>query len=198
MRAVRAAVGADVDLLTDANTAYSPADFAAVADGLVAAGVGWLEEPFPAPAWRDYRGARYPGLRIAAGENHYTRFDFERLAEEGVVQVWQPDLSKAGGLSEVLVIARLAQAQGIDLHPHTSLTALNMAASLHLLTALPNAGYFEADVSVFNPFRDAFGAERLACPEPGCFRAPSGPGLGIDIDPASLARFAPIAGAGYV
>jgi len=198
VRAVRAAVGAGVDLLTDANTGYTLADYHAVADGLVECGVGWLEEPFPAPAWRDYRAARRDDLVLAAGENHYTRFDFERLAEEGVVRVWQPDLSKTGGLTEALVIARLAETLGIRIHPHTSLTALNMAASLHFLAAIPNAGYFEADVSAFNPFRDAFGAANLAGPAPGEFTPPGAPGLGVDIVPAQLDRFAALPGAGYV
>lgn len=196
--AVRAAVGDAVDILTDANTAYTLADYHAVADGLVRHRVGWLEEPFPAHAWRDYRAARRDDLVLAAGENHYTRFDFERLAEDGAVTVWQPDLSKTGGLTEALRIAELAADCGSRIHPHTSLTALNMAASLHFLTIIPNGGYFEADLSAWNPFRDVFGAGSIASDRPGHYRAPETPGLGIDFDPALLVNFAAIPGAGYV
>lgn len=196
--AVRAAVGDDIVILTDANTAYTLADYHAVADGLVENGVGWLEEPFPAPAWRDYRAAQRDDLVLAAGENHYTRFDFERLAADGVVTVWQPDLSKTGGLTEALRIAALAAEHGIRIHPHTSLTALNMAASLHFLAAIPNGGYFEADLSAWNPLRDAFGAGIIASALPGNYQAPDGPGLGIAFDPTLIDPFCVIPGAGYV
>jgi len=196
--AVRRAVGDAIDILTDANTAYTLADYRAVADGLVAHRVGWLEEPFPAHAWRDYRAARRDDLILAAGENHYTRFDFERLADDGAVTVWQPDLSKTGGLTEALRIAALAATHGIRVHPHTSLTALNMAASLHFLAAIPNGGYFEADLSAWNPFRDALGANAIESPVPGHYCAPSEAGLGITVDPVLLDAFVAIPGAGYV
>ena len=118
--------------------------------------------------------------------------------EDGAVTVWQPDLSKTGGLTEALHIARLAADCGCRIHPHTSLTALNMAASLHFLTAIPNGGYFEADLSAWNPFRDVFGARSIASDVAGHYRAPAAPGLGIDFDVALLADFAAIPGAGYV
>ena len=196
--AVRAALGADVDVLTDANTAYALDDFAAVADGLVDARVGWLEEPFPPHDFRSYRAARRDDLVLAAGENHYTRFDFERALEDGALGVWQPDLSKTGGLTEALRIARLAAEHGIRVHPHTSLTALNMAATLHFLAAIPNGGYFEADMTAFNPFRDVFGADALSTASPARVRPPAGPGLGLEFDPALLGGFPCLSGPGYV
>jgi len=196
--AVRAALGEGVDILTDANTAYSLDDFAAVADGLVEARVGWLEEPFPPHDFKSYRAARRDDLVLAAGENHYTRFDFERALEDGALGVWQPDLSKTGGLTEALRIARLAAEHGIRVHPHTSLTALNMAATLHFLAAIPNGGYFEADMTAFNPFRDVFGAAALATTTPARVRPPPGPGLGLEFDPALLRGFPCLSGPGYV
>ena len=61
---------------------------------------------------------------------------------------------KTGGVTEALRIAALASAWKLSINPHTSLTGLNMAASIHLLAAIDNGGYFEGDVSKGNLFRD--------------------------------------------
>ncbi|MGE0486411.1 MAG: mandelate racemase/muconate lactonizing enzyme family protein [Gammaproteobacteria bacterium] len=196
--AVRATLGDDIDILTDANTGYDLAAYRAVADGLVAARVGWLEEPFPAHDFMSYRAARRRDLVLAAGENHYARFDFERAAEDGVLGVWQPDLSKCGGLTEALRIAALAVEHGIAIHPHTSLTGLNMAASLHFLSVVPNAGYFEADCTTYNPLRDELCNGSPVVGGDGRVGPPVGAGLGVTIDESALAAFAGIAGPGYV
>ncbi|MBI5615006.1 MAG: mandelate racemase/muconate lactonizing enzyme family protein [Gammaproteobacteria bacterium] len=199
VRAVRAALGPAIDILADANCSYSPEVAAALLPALDEVGVGWLEEPFPAPDHRAYRALpRSHRTPIAAGENHYLRHDFERLADDGVVSIWQPDLSKCGGITEALRIAALAREHGIAIHPHTSVTGLNVAASLHFLAALPNAGYFEADYSISNPLRTALCAPVATIGADGAFRPPEGPGLGVEIDEEELARHPVRGGAGYV
>ena len=198
VREVRAALGSDIDLLVDANCAYTIDDVRALMPVLDAARVGWLEEPFPAHDVRAYRALRGLGATpIAAGENHYTRFDFERLAEEGVVRIWQPDLSKTGGLTEALQIAALAREAGARIHPHTSVTGLNVAASLHFLCALPDAGYFEADCAQWNPLRTRLTHPCLELTAHG-FRPPSAPGLGTEVDVEALTDYPVITGAGYL
>ena len=111
-------------------------------------GIGWLEEPFPAHDYRSYREAKAFGRTpLAAGENHYTRFEFNRVIEDGAITILQPDLSKTGGITEALRIAALASAWKLPVHPHSSMTGLNHAASIHFLAAIDNGGYFEGDVS---------------------------------------------------
>ncbi|MEM7543857.1 MAG: mandelate racemase/muconate lactonizing enzyme family protein, partial [Pseudomonadota bacterium] len=135
--AARAHVGDAVAILTDANTAYDLPAVARMAPTLESNNVLWLEEPFPAHAYQDYiAAAKQLSVPLAAGENHYARFDFERVRDDGAITIWQPDVSKAGGLSEILRIASMAQDLDITIHPHTSVTRVNMAASLHLLCAL--------------------------------------------------------------
>src|SRR3546814_8290209 len=68
------------------------------------------------------------------------------MPEAGAVQVWQPDLSKTGGITESIRIAALASALRIPINPHSSATGLNHASSLHFLAATANSGYFEACV----------------------------------------------------
>jgi L-alanine-DL-glutamate epimerase-like enolase superfamily enzyme len=199
VRAVREALGQEVDILTDANTAWSLADARRVIPTLAEARVGWLEEPFSALDFGAYRIAATlaPALPIAAGENHYTRWDFARLLEDKAVTLWQPDLSKTGGITEALRIAAMASAFGITVHPHCSATGINHAASLHFLAALDNGGYFEACVSRFNPLRDMFG-RTFTIGADGCVEPPEKPGIGIEVDEKIFDEFPAIDGPGYV
>ena len=200
VEAVRQALGDGVTLLADANTGYTVDDVRRVMPGLEANGVGWLEEPFPAHDHRAYAQAAGLGrVPLAAGENHYTRFEFTRLIEDRVISILQPDLSKTGGVTEALRIAALASGWKLPINPHTSMTGLNMAATIHLLAALDNGGYFEGDVSRGNLFRD-----RLVSPAPyaidrdGCVAPLHGPGLGLEVDEEFLKKHPVIEGPAYV
>ncbi|MDP6705242.1 MAG: mandelate racemase/muconate lactonizing enzyme family protein [Alphaproteobacteria bacterium] len=199
VEAVRQAFGDELDILTDANAAYTLADVRRVMPALDAAGVGWLEEPFPPHDHRRYSEARSFGVTpLAAGENHYTRFEFHRLIEDGLVTIVQPDLSKTGGITEGLRIAALASAWKLSINPHTSLTGLNVAATIHLLCAIDNAGYFEADISAHNPFRDQLCSWQAEVDGEGNVHPPEAPGLGVEIDEKLLAEYPLIDGPGYV
>ncbi|MBI4609875.1 MAG: mandelate racemase/muconate lactonizing enzyme family protein [Candidatus Rokubacteria bacterium] len=197
--AVRTAFGEGLVILVDANTGYSLSDARQVMPGLEAHGVGWLEEPFPAHDYASYRIAASLGrVPLAAGENHYTRFEFSRLIEDGVIRILQPDLSKTGGITEALRIAALASAWKLPINPHTSMTGLNMAASIHFLAAIDNAGYFEADVSKGNLFRDQLTSSPCTLDANGRVSPLEGPGIGVEVDEDFLARHPVIEGPGYV
>lgn len=199
VHAVREALGFDVDILTDANTNYTLADAHRVIPALAEARVGWLEEPFSSLDFGSYRAAASisPNVCLAAGENHYTRFDFARLLEDRAVKIFQPDLSKTGGITEGLRIAALASAWGVSVHPHSSATGLNHAVSVHFLAAVDNGGYFEACVSQYNPLRDMFG-RTFEIGTDGCVEPLDRPGIGLDVDEKVFAEFPPIDGPGYV
>lgn len=197
--AVRRAFGDDLVILADANTAYSLEDARRVLPALEAHAVDWLEEPFAPHDWRSYRvAAGFSRVPLAAGENHFTRFEFARLVEEGAVRVLQPDLSKAGGLTEALRIAALASAWKLPIHPHTSMTGLNMAAIIHFLAAIDNGGFFEADASDPNPFRDRLTTAPYRLDADGCVRPLERPGIGVEVDEGFLAAHPVIEGPGYV
>jgi L-alanine-DL-glutamate epimerase-like enolase superfamily enzyme len=199
VEAVREAIGDDVELLVDANTGYSLADARRVLPVLERLRVGWLEEPFPAHDHRAYASASTFGrVPLAAGENHYTRFEFHRLVEDGAVSILQPDLSKAGGVTEVARIAAMASAWKLPINPHTSMTGLNMAATVHLLAALDNAGFFEADVSEHNPFRDELVPRPYSLDGDGCVHPLDGPGLGLEVDEDFISAHPLIDGPCYV
>ncbi|MBP8307482.1 MAG: mandelate racemase/muconate lactonizing enzyme family protein [Burkholderiaceae bacterium] len=199
VQAVRAGLGDEIEILTDANTNYTLADARRVIPALAEARVAWLEEPFGCNDHGAYRmgAAISPLVPLAAGENHYTRFEFARLVEERAVQILQPDLSKTGGITEGLRIAAIASAWGLPIHPHSSATGLNHAVSIHYLAALDNGGYFEACVSRFNPLRDMFGVT-FEIGQDGCVEPLNKPGIGLDIDEKIFAQYPAIDGPGYV
>lgn len=199
MRAVRKAFGDDLVILTDANIGYQLEDVRRVMPVLDEIRAGWLEEPFPAHDYRTYREAKLLGRTpLAAGENHYTRFEFNRVIEDGAITILQPDLSKCGGITEALRIAALASSWKLPIHPHSSMTGLNHAATIHFLAAIGNGGYFEGDVSKSNLFRDELVENPGVVDRDGNVRPLDKPGLGLEVNEAFLAKHPAIEGPGYV
>jgi D-galactarolactone cycloisomerase len=199
LEAVRKAFGDDIDIMVDANTGYSMDDVRLAIPALEANRVLWLEEPFPPHDHRSYREASQFGhVPLAAGENHFTRFEFNRVIEDGVIRILQPDLSKTGGITEAVRIAAMASAYKLRIHPHTSASGLNMAASIHMLSAIDNGGFFEADVARENAFRDSLTNRPDRLDANGCVTVSDAPGLGIEVDEAFLAAHPVIDGPAYV
>jgi len=199
IRAVRKAFGEDLAILTDANTGYSVADARAAMPAMDELRVGWLEEPFPAHDYRSYRmAAGFARTPLAAGENHYTRFEFNRVLEDGAISILQPDLSKTGGITEALRIAAMASAWKLPIHPHSSMTGLNHAASIHFLAAIENGGYFEGDVSKSNKFRDELVSKPCEVDRDGNVWPLEAPGLGLEVNEEFLQKHPAIEGPGYV
>jgi L-alanine-DL-glutamate epimerase-like enolase superfamily enzyme len=197
--AVRKAFCDELVILTDANTAYSVADARAAMPGMDEYGIGWLEEPFPAHDYRSYIEAKGFGVTpLAAGENHYTRFEFNRVIEDGAITILQPDLSKTGGITEALRIAALASAWKLPINPHSSMTGLNMAATIHFLCAIDNGGYFEGDVSRGNLFRDELVSKPYELGKDSYVRPLEGNGLGLQVNEEFLQKHPVIEGPGYI
>jgi L-alanine-DL-glutamate epimerase-like enolase superfamily enzyme len=199
VRHVRKVLGDSIDILTDANTGYTISDAIKVLPVLAEIQAGWLEEPFASSDFHSYREAAKitPLVPLAAGENHYGRFEFAQLLEAGAVQIWQPDLSKCGGITEGLRIAAIASAYRIPMNTHSSATGINHAATIHFAAAIDNAGYFEACVSKFNPLRDMFGPV-FEIGADGCVEPLDKPGIGLEIDESLFAQYPLIDGPGYV
>jgi D-galactarolactone cycloisomerase len=196
--AVRGAFGDELVILTDANAQYSLATVARVLPALDELAVGWLEEPFPTHARHAYKEARTMARTpLAAGENHYLRYDFAQLLEDGAVSVLQPDVSKAGGVAEVMRIAALAAAVQVPVCPHTSITGINMAATIHVLASLPTTGYFEADLAKGNTLRDQLCTTPYAVSE-GAVVPLETPGLGVEVDEEFLRAHPLTPGPGFV
>ena len=137
-------------------------------------------------------------MPLAAGENHYTRFEFSRLIEDNVITIFQPDVSKTGGITEVMRIAHMASAYKIQCNPHTSMTGINMAACVHVLASIDNGGYFEGDVSRNNLFRDELVSTPYTVDKNGCVLPLEAPGIGVEVNEEFLLKHPVIEGPSYV
>lgn len=127
---------------------------------------------------------------IAMGERLYSRWDFRPLLEAGSVDVIQPDLSHAGGLSECRRIAALAEAHDVAVAPHCPLGPLALAACLQLAGCAPNVVLQEMSLGIhYNAGADLLefvDGPAVLTPIDGHLAIPSGPGLGIEIDEARV------------
>src|SRR5208337_4706641 len=128
---------------------------------------------------------------FAAGENHYTRFEFSRLIEEGAVEILQPDLSKCGGITEALKIAAMASAYKLPVHLHTS-QGINMAATVQVLSAIENSGYFETDCSLNNPLRDELIDPPIRIAADGTISPGNKAGIGVEVNEDLITHYAGI------
>lgn len=199
IEAVRHTFGDDLIVLTDANTGYSLEDVRAVMPGLEAMNVGWLEEPFPGHDYRSYAiAAGFGNTPLALGENTYTRYEFVPHIEAGNVRVLQPDVGKTGGFTEIMRIAAMASAYNIPIHPHGGVTGLDLAAGIHVLAAIDNAGYFESSEGL-NPLREGpFEETPYSLNEDGCVIPLEAPGIGLTVDEDFLRAHPVIEGPGFI
>ena len=92
----------------------------------------------------------------------------------------------------------MASAYKLSIHPHTSASGLNMAASIHLLASIDNPGYFEADVAKENLFRDELTSHACEIGADGCVRPLEKPGLGVEVNEEFLHAHPVIDGPAYV
>ncbi len=197
-RAVREAIGADVALMVDANHAYDAVAAIRLGRLIERYDIGWFEEPVPPEDAAGYRAVKSAlTIPIAGGECEFTRFGFRDLFACHALDVVQPDTCAAGGLTECKKIADMSEAFGIRYNPHVWGTGIAIAASLQLLAVLPShtpsslaplEPLLEFDRTE-HPIRQAILKEPIEHAK-GVVRVPAGPGLGIDIDRAALARFA--------
>ena len=123
---------------------------------------------------------------IALGERLYSRWDFKPLFESRSVDIIQPDLSHAGGISECRKIAAMAEAYDIAVAPHCPLGPLALASCLQLAACAPNVALQEMSLGIhYNVGADLYSYCNDRSPltaVDGFLPIPTGPGLGVVID----------------
>lgn len=170
--AIRDAVGPDVDILVDVVQGWTIDRALKVGAVLPDYGVNYLEDPI---AFDDIDGmARLCAkldVPIAAGENDYGRRGFRRLIEACAIDIAMIDLQRAGGISEWMKIASLAEAHDMPVVPHVF-----HEISIHMLAALPRTSYVE-----YMSWWEPLFTERLEL-NAGALRPRQLPGLGLTFD----------------
>ena len=140
--------------------------------------------------------AQYTSTPIATGERMYSRWDFKSILEQGAVDIIQPDVSHAGGITEVKKIASMAEAYDVALAPHCPLGPISFAAALQIDFNCINAFIQETSMGIhYNQGADLL--DYLENPEvftlkEGCVDRPTLPGLGIIINEDKVREMAKI------
>src|SRR5215471_11896478 len=183
-RAVRRLVGDGFPLAFDANNGYSVGGAVHVGRALEELGYWWFEEPvqhYHVKAMGEV--AQKLDITVSAGEQTYTLSGLADLIEAGVRMV-QPDIVKMGGCTGMLRCAGLAEAHGVELVPHQTQPTIGHTANLHLAASLPHMTK-PCEWNDSSP-RQVF--ENPPKPADGLFHLPTGPGLGLQINEAELAK----------
>jgi galactonate dehydratase len=130
--------------------------------------------------------AQHTTAPIATGERMYTRWDFKRLFEDGYVDIIQPDLSHAGGISEVKKIAAMAEAYDVTVAPHCPLGPISLASCLQLDSCTPNVFIQEQSLNIHynqsNDLLDYVLNQDVFHFIDGYANIPKGAGLGIEVN----------------
>lgn len=188
VRALRKAIGPDVRLMVDINTAFDRPTAIRFGRRIAEYDITWYEEPLSP---MDVDGLRLvreaTGLPVAAGENEYTRWGFKEQFSREALDVAMPDAARTGGISEMKKIVAVADAFGVVVSPHNYSSGVCSAATLHLLAACPGTGPLEWDV-VNGSIVDELFVEPLTVRD-GQVEVPESPGLGVHLPDAVLERY---------
>jgi L-alanine-DL-glutamate epimerase-like enolase superfamily enzyme len=185
---VRKTFGNEMALYADANGSYDVPMALRIGRLLEDYGYGFFEEPVP---FDYYDETKYIADRlkipIALGEEEMSLRNFRRIIETGTAQVIQPDLLYGGGLMRAVKVARMANAAGLPCTPHMSGGGLGYLYVAHFASCVENPG----------PHQEYKGDEEtlpVSCAtsslksEQGMLTAPTGPGLGVEVDPSIWRR----------
>jgi len=187
LREVREAVGDEVDIGVDFHGRVTKAMAKRLAKALEPYEPMFIEEPV-LPEHNEALPdiAAHTTIPIATGERMFSRWDYKEILAHGSVDIIQPDLSHAGGITEVKKIASMAEAYDVALAPHCPLGPVALASCVQVDACSPNALIQEQSLNIhYNEATDVL--DYLADPlvfdyDDGYVQIPDGPGLGIEIN----------------
>lgn len=180
---LRKTVGDDMDIGIDFHGAIHPATAKLLIKGLEPYQPMFVEEPINCQN-HDLMAeiARGTHLPIATGERVFTKWGFREVLEKKAATILQPDLCHAGGITEVRLIAGMAEAYYAAIAPHNPLGPISLAAGLQLAASIPNF-LCQEQVSLGEGYlKQPFVVKK------GYIDLPTGPGLGIELDDNAVAK----------
>ena len=184
---IRKALGDDAALLVDGNSGFSPKRAIEVGRMLEDNGVGHFEEP--CPYWHYDQTKQVTdalSLDVTGGEQDCSLVDYQRMVDQRVVDIIQPDICYIGGLTRTLRAAAMAEKAGMPCTPHCANWSMVTLFTMHLLRAIPNAGkYLEFSIEVEDYYPWQYG---LYVEDPyeivdGKATVTDRPGWGVEIHP---------------
>jgi len=184
IKALRAAVGADVELMLDLSGGLTTAETIRLCRRFEELDIAWVEEPadpFDVGALaKIVEGVNIP---VAVGERLYTRHGFRKVFEAQAADIVQPDVGNTGGIMEVKKIAAMAEAYGMRVAPHNCGSSLSTAASLQVSACITN--FMTLEIYPYFPERPGY-VQLLDNPpeeriKDGHLAVPDEPGLGVTL-----------------
>ncbi|MEO0733101.1 MAG: mandelate racemase/muconate lactonizing enzyme family protein, partial [Bacteroidota bacterium] len=185
----RRAFGPDIWLGVDANGGYDVENAIRIGRLLQDNNYAFFEEPVPFDWYRESRQvAASLDIPLAGGEQEASMRNFRWLVAEGTLGVYRQDMFYFGGMIRSLKVARMAAAAGYSCVPHLSGSGLGYLYALHFVSALPNAGpYHPSSRDDDHPIPIECSTSSLRV-EDGFVTVPTGPGLGVEIDPEFIEK----------
>jgi L-alanine-DL-glutamate epimerase-like enolase superfamily enzyme len=187
--AIREAVGPDIELGVDANSAYDAADAVWVARRFEELDIAFFEEPCHPDDIDGYARVRaQSAVPLAGGETLFLSYGFSEYLRRGLLDVVQPDLARCGGITGARQVATLTQAHRMRFAPHTGFSGgISQLAALQVAAAAPELWLLEF-MFIDNPLQQIFvgGYPR---PVNGMIAVPDGPGLGLELDLDAVDRY---------
>ena len=187
---IRRALGAGVELSIDFHHRLSVAEAALFCQRVEPLHLQFVEEPIRAESTEAYRQLRtMTRVPFAIGEEFSSKWAFAPFIEQGLLNYARIDVSNVGGLTEAKKVAGWCEAHYIDVMPHNPLGPVTTAATIHLAAALPNFAQLEYQHRLAEAYPpDLF--PQMPALDGDSFPLPTGPGLGVEFDPAAAAQHA--------
>ncbi|CAN5389999.1 mandelate racemase/muconate lactonizing enzyme family protein [soil metagenome] len=180
VKAARAHLGPDVEIMVDAHGTFTVAEAKRFAHLVRDCDLAWFEEPVTADDHQGIAEVRASCMiPIAAGESEFTRFGFRDLINARAVDILQPDPAICGGITETRRIDALASAYNLRLAPHLWAGAPAFFSAMHIAAASSSSFILEFSLGA-NPMLHDIIEEKIAA-EDGMIEIPDRPGLGITI-----------------
>jgi len=182
IEAVHDATENNAQILIEMHGRFAPHQAVEIAKAIEHLGPTWIEEPCRPDDLEAIAYVRdHTSIPIATGERLYSAKQFNRIFENRLVNIIQPDINQCGGIFEVKKIASTAENYSIMVAPHNVGGVISTAAALHLMVTLRNGKILEH----FNDFVDSQ-VKNAGSPYPevvdGFFKVPEGPGWGVDLN----------------
>jgi galactonate dehydratase len=186
VRAVREAIGPDVDLLVEVHRRLAPQSAIRMAGLLAEFAPFWYEEPVSSRQLDELALVkRRIDLPVVTGEELYTKLDFRPVFERQAADIINPDICNCGGILELKEIAAMAEAYSVIVAPHNyNSTTIGLAATVQLCACIPNFLITEYFVNFEETGRAI--ARPPFVVEDGYIALPTAPGLGLELDEAEL------------
>ncbi len=202
VRAVKEAIGDDIQLMVDADNAYTSTTAIPLGLKLDNMNVYWFEEPVSPEDHDGYREIKLAlNTPVAGGEREFTRWGFRGLISNRCLDILQPEVCGCGGISEFRKIVAMALTWGIPIIPHVWGSAISVAVNLHLVASLPDfpgslypvEPMLEYDTTP-NIFREELAVEPLNVLDrvgstSGYVGIPEKPGIGIEMNKKIIDKY---------